>query len=152
MCCLPRYAQAAGVEPKPFTTNIPTYGVTQETTLEPPPGAVIVKKGWLAQWNPFDSSDDAYKPREPSPDQQASADSEQRKQRTLGAAVAVLRMLRGTYCVLRITLFRDSAFLVSRHTHHASYSNASLSPPPNTNRQNTDGVSGAAEWVQFRSR
>jgi len=40
MCCLPRYAQAAGVEMKPFTTNIPVYGVAREQDLEPPPGAV----------------------------------------------------------------------------------------------------------------
>jgi hypothetical protein len=84
MCCLPRYAQAAGVEPKPFTTNIPTYGVAREQDLEPPPGAVVVKKGWLAQWNPFGSSDDAYKPREQQPQEpQASADSGQQEDKGL---------------------------------------------------------------------
>ncbi|HXG18876.1 MAG TPA: hypothetical protein VNN62_07370 [Methylomirabilota bacterium] len=78
MCCLPRYALAAGKEPKPFTTNIPTYGVAREEDLQPPPGAVIVKKGWLARWNPFGSDESEQKPREqPSPqDKQASADKE----------------------------------------------------------------------------
>jgi len=75
--------QAAGVEPKPFTTNIPTYGVAREQDLEPPPGAVIIKKGWLARWNPFGSSDDAYKPREPSQDQQAGVDAEQKEDKGL---------------------------------------------------------------------
>jgi hypothetical protein len=79
MCCLPRYAKAAGVEPKPFTTNIPTYGVAREQDLEPPPGDFIVKKGWLAQWNPFGGSDRATNPRESSPDAQASADSAQQE-------------------------------------------------------------------------
>ncbi len=51
MCCLPRYARAAGVEPKPFTTSVPVYGTAQE--LEPPPGAVIVKPGLFARLNPF---------------------------------------------------------------------------------------------------
>lgn len=79
MCCLPRYAQAAGVEPKPFTTNIPTYGVAREQDLEPPPGAVIVKKSWLARWNPFGGSDEVYKPREQPQDPQASAGSVQQE-------------------------------------------------------------------------
>ena len=47
MCCLPRYATAAGVEPKVFTPEVPVYGAWQDLT--PPPGAVIIKRGWLAQ-------------------------------------------------------------------------------------------------------
>ena len=77
MCCLPRYAMAAGQEPKPFTTNIPSYGVAREEDLQPPPGAVVVKKGWFARLNPFgSSSDEEVKPQEPPPDKQASADKE----------------------------------------------------------------------------
>src|SRR5215475_329756 len=73
MCCLPRYAQAAGVEMKPFTTNIPVYGVAREQDLEPPPGAVVVKKGWLAQWNPFGGSEEPPQPKEQPQDQTVSA-------------------------------------------------------------------------------
>src|SRR5260221_13909420 len=58
MCCLPRYAKAAGVEPKPFTTNIPAYGAARPQDLEPPPGSVIIKKGWLARWNPFGGAEE----------------------------------------------------------------------------------------------
>jgi hypothetical protein len=76
LCCLPRYATAAGKEPKPFTTNIPTYGTARSEDLEPPAGAVVVKKGWLARWNPFDRSDEVQKPREQPQDQQASAGAE----------------------------------------------------------------------------
>ena len=82
MCCLPRYAEAAGVEMKPFTTNIPTYGVAREQDLEPPPGSVIIKKGWLARWNPFGSSDDAYTPREQPQDAQSGSNSEQQEENT----------------------------------------------------------------------
>ncbi len=76
MCCLPRYAQAAGVELKPFTTNLPTYGSTREQDLEPPPGSVIVKKGWLARWWQFGGSDETSQPQEQPPqDKTASSDS-----------------------------------------------------------------------------
>src|SRR5262245_55897265 len=64
LCCLPRYAVAAGKEPKPFTTNIPTYGTARLEDLEPPPGEVVVKKGWLSRWLPFGDSDAESKPRE----------------------------------------------------------------------------------------
>jgi len=73
MCCLPRYAKNAGLEPKPFTTNVPVYGTSQD--LEPPPGAVIVKPGLLARWNPFRRSEDAQKPQEQPQDEQAKQDS-----------------------------------------------------------------------------
>jgi hypothetical protein len=77
MCCLPRYAKNAGVEPKVFTPEVPTYGAWQD--LEPPPGDVIVKRGWLSRFNPFaDSLDEPRErpqpqPKEPS-DQSAQAD------------------------------------------------------------------------------
>jgi len=74
LCCLPRYAKNAGVEPKVFTPEVRTYGAWQD--LEPPPGDVIVKRGWLSRFNPFDDSLD--KPRsqpQPQPeDQQAQPD------------------------------------------------------------------------------
>lgn len=78
MCCLPRYAVAAGKEPKPFTTNIPVYGTSREEDLQPPPGAVVVKKGWLARLNPFGSADDGYRPRSASPDTTASTSQEEK--------------------------------------------------------------------------
>ena len=65
MCCLPRYATAAGVEPKVFTPEVPVYGAWQDLT--PPPGAVIVKRGWLARFNPFGGSDEEQKPQAPPP-------------------------------------------------------------------------------------
>lgn len=84
MCCLPRYAKAAGVEPKPFTTNIPTYGTAQAQDLEPPPGAVIIKKGWLARINPFGTSDELRKPAEQPTDRQASVDTSDQKKEDKG--------------------------------------------------------------------
>jgi hypothetical protein len=83
MCCLPRYAKAAGVEPKPFTTNIPVYNAARQQDLEPPPGAVIVKKGWLAQWNPFGGADERPQVQTQQPSQQnatASASAEQKEE------------------------------------------------------------------------
>jgi hypothetical protein len=56
MCCLPRYAKAAGREPKSFTTETPVYGTAQD--LEPQPGETITKPGLLSRWNPFGSSED----------------------------------------------------------------------------------------------
>ncbi|MBI3301412.1 MAG: hypothetical protein HYZ72_04945 [Deltaproteobacteria bacterium] len=73
MCCLPRYAKAAGLEPKPFTTDVPVYGTAQD--LEPPPGAVIVKPGLLARWNPFRRSEDEQKPQGQPQDEQAKQDT-----------------------------------------------------------------------------
>lgn len=71
MCCLPRYAKNAGVEPKVFTPEVPTYGAWQD--LEPPPGDVIVKRGWLSRFNPF--ADSLDEPRErPQPQPQAQSD------------------------------------------------------------------------------
>ena len=62
MCCLPRYAKAAGVEPKVFTPEVPVYGAWQD--LEPPPGGVIVKPGLLARLNPFKRAEEEQKPQE----------------------------------------------------------------------------------------
>jgi len=70
MCCLPRYAKAAGVEPKVFTPDTPTYGAWQD--LEPPPGSVIVKRTWLGRLNPFGSSEEEPKSQPRSQDEQAA--------------------------------------------------------------------------------
>ncbi len=86
ICCLPRYAKAAGVEPKVFTPEVPTYGAWKD--LEPPPGGVIVKRGWLARHNPFGSSEEEEKPQaQPQPQAQAQAQpqDEQAKQDTAKA-------------------------------------------------------------------
>ncbi|MBI3756450.1 MAG: hypothetical protein HY267_00585 [Deltaproteobacteria bacterium] len=85
MCCLPRYAQAAGVELKPFTTNLPIYGSTREQDLEPPPGSIIVKKGWLAKWNPFGGSEPTQPPQEPPKDKPSSPDAEQKEEKSFWA-------------------------------------------------------------------
>jgi hypothetical protein len=61
MCCLPRYAKAAGQEPKPFTTDVPLYGTAQD--LEPKPGETITKPGLLSRLNPF-AGDDGERPAE----------------------------------------------------------------------------------------
>jgi len=56
MCCLPRYAQAAGKEPKDFTPETPVvYGLARD--LEPKPGETITKPGLLSRFNPFGSSE-----------------------------------------------------------------------------------------------
>jgi len=73
MCCLPRYAQGAGVEMKPFTTEVPVYGTAQD--FEPPPGAVIVKPGLLTRFNPFKRSENEPKPREQPQDEPATQGS-----------------------------------------------------------------------------
>ena len=79
MCCLPRYARGAGVEPKVFTPEVPVYGTWQDLT--PPPGSVIVKKGWLARHNPFGSSEEEQRPQE-QPQPQVQAQDQQAKQDT----------------------------------------------------------------------
>lgn len=56
ICCLPRYAKAAGREPKPFTPEVPTYGTAQD--LEPQPGETITKPGLLSRFNPFGGVED----------------------------------------------------------------------------------------------
>lgn len=73
---------AAGKEPKPFTTNIPTYGTARPEDLEPPPGAVVVKKGWLSRWLPFGLGDEP-KPREQPQEKPANSDSEQNEEKSL---------------------------------------------------------------------
>src|SRR5262245_17687276 len=81
ICCLPRYAKDAGVEPKVFTPEVPVYGAWQDLT--PPPGAVIVKKGWLARHNPFGSSEEEQKPQaQPQPQAQAQVPDQQAQQET----------------------------------------------------------------------
>ncbi|HEV8718430.1 MAG TPA: hypothetical protein VGX03_37130 [Candidatus Binatia bacterium] len=81
ICCLPRYAKAAGVEPKVFTPEVPVYGAWQDLT--PPPGAVIIKRGWLARHNPFGSSEEEQKPQEqPQAQSQAQPQDQQAQQDT----------------------------------------------------------------------
>lgn len=71
MCCLPRYAKAAGQEPKAFTPETPVvYGLSRD--LEPKPGETITKPGLLSRFNPFGSSED-----EKAQEQSASEGSEQ---------------------------------------------------------------------------
>jgi len=51
------------------------YGAWQDLT--PPPGAVIIKRGWLARHNPFGGSEEEQKPQEqPQPQAQAQAPSQ----------------------------------------------------------------------------
>lgn len=72
MCCLPRYAKAAGRDPKVFTPEAPVvYGLARD--LEPRPGETITKPGLLSRLNPFDSAEDEKK----SQDQSESEDAEQ---------------------------------------------------------------------------
>jgi hypothetical protein len=51
MCCLPRYAKAAGVEPKEFTPEVETYGLYQD--LDPQPGETITRPTWISRYIPF---------------------------------------------------------------------------------------------------
>lgn len=51
MCCLPRYAKAAGVEPKAFTPEVPSYASAED--LQPPPGSTTDKPSWLSRFNPY---------------------------------------------------------------------------------------------------
>jgi hypothetical protein len=51
MCCLPRYAHAAGVDPKAFTPETPSYASAED--LQPPPGSVTGKPSWLSRLNPY---------------------------------------------------------------------------------------------------
>jgi hypothetical protein len=59
-----------------FTPDTPTYGAWQD--LEPPPGSVIIKRGWLARLNPFAGDEEEIKPPPPPPsqDRQAKQDGE----------------------------------------------------------------------------
>jgi hypothetical protein len=59
MCCLPRYARAAGHEPKLFTPEVPVYGTAQD--LEPKPAETITKPGLLSRLNPFGGTEDEQK-------------------------------------------------------------------------------------------
>jgi hypothetical protein len=60
MCCLPRYAKAAGVEPKSFTPEVPVYGTAQD--LEPPPGPPPEKPSFFSHLNPFGGSGEEQNP------------------------------------------------------------------------------------------
>gem|GEM_PF-4926791 len=51
MCCLPRYAKAAGVEPKAFTPETQSYASAED--LQPPPGSRVDKPSWLSRFNPY---------------------------------------------------------------------------------------------------
>ena len=57
MCCLPRYAKAAGIEPKVFTPTVPVYGKPED--FEPAPGETITKPGFFTRFNPFRSPADS---------------------------------------------------------------------------------------------
>jgi hypothetical protein len=72
MCCLPRYAKAAGVEPKAFTPEVPVYSSTQ--SLDPLPGETVKKSGWFDQYNPFKGDEGKSSPPSPAP-QTASQES-----------------------------------------------------------------------------
>ncbi len=53
MCCLVRYAKAAGKEPKVFTPDVPVYARPED--MEAPQGAIVVKPGLFARLNPWSS-------------------------------------------------------------------------------------------------
>ena len=55
MCCLVRYAKAAGREPKVFTPEVPVYARPED--LEPEEGDVIIEPGFFSRWNPFASKE-----------------------------------------------------------------------------------------------
>ena len=55
MCCLVRYAKAAGKEPKVFTPEIPVYARPED--LEPEEGDLIIEPGFISRWNPFASKE-----------------------------------------------------------------------------------------------
>lgn len=74
MCCLPRYAKAAGLEPKTFTPEVPVYSSTQD--LEPSPGETLDKPGWFARLNPFKGSDKSASDKSESSSSSQSASSE----------------------------------------------------------------------------
>ena len=56
MCCLPRYAKAAGAEPKAFTPEVPVYSSAEG--LDPLPGQTIDKSRWFDRFNPFKGSEE----------------------------------------------------------------------------------------------
>lgn len=55
MCCLVRYANAAGKEPKVFTPEIPVYARPED--LEPEEGDLIIEPGFISRLNPFASKE-----------------------------------------------------------------------------------------------
>lgn len=80
MCCLPRYAKEAGVEPKAFTPEAPNYASAAD--LEPPPGAVVDKPKWYSRFNPYpwlteEREAEAAKKRRENPQEAASKEAEE---------------------------------------------------------------------------
>lgn len=83
MCCLPRYARAAGHEPKAFTPEAPVvYGLARD--LEPKHGETITKPGLLSRLNPFGSAEEEKKSQNKSKsedtEQDASAEEQKEEQ------------------------------------------------------------------------
>src|SRR4249920_2377323 len=76
MCCLPRYAKAAGVEPKMFTPEVPVYSSAE--SLEPFPGQTINKTRWFDRFNPFKGDEGKSSTSSPAP-QTASKESTEDK-------------------------------------------------------------------------
>jgi len=74
MCCLPRYAKAAGVEPKVFTPEVPVYSSAQ--SLDPLPGETIDKPGWFDRFNPFKGEAGKSSPSSPAPQTAAKESTE----------------------------------------------------------------------------
>lgn len=80
MCCLPRYAKAAGVEPKAFTPETPSYASAED--LQPPEGATVDKPGWLSRLNPYpwlteEREAEAAKKRRENPQETSSKEEEE---------------------------------------------------------------------------
>ena len=72
MCCLPRYAKAAGVEPRAFTPEVPVYSSAQD--VEPAPGEMVEKPTWFSRLNPFKGSGSSESSSPPPPSPSASAE------------------------------------------------------------------------------
>jgi hypothetical protein len=77
MCGLPRYATAAGVQPKAFTPEMQVYSRPED--LVPPPGATIETPGMFSRFNPFRNSGGEQKPQEQPQGQQAKQDTAEEK-------------------------------------------------------------------------
>jgi hypothetical protein len=74
MCCLPRYAKAAGVQPKPFTPEVPVYSSAQ--SLEPLPGETVKKSSWYDRYNPFKGDEGNRSTPSPTPQTAAKESTE----------------------------------------------------------------------------
>src|SRR5262245_6566552 len=95
-CCLPRYAKAAGVEPKPFTTDVPVYGTARDEDLQPAQGEVVVKPTWLSRLNPFSSTED-QKPKVQTPSEPAKQDESGRQAPSQDAATEEKKEEKGLW-------------------------------------------------------